>query len=224
MKEVYIGIDEAGKGSVLGSLFISAVMTCNKDTLDRLKDEGVRDSKMLSSDMRSYLRTIVEDECVYRTAELTSSDIDGSRNLNHLTYDAFIDTINDLILHYENENDDESIIRVFVDCPIRDTAKYKNMMERDLIARNEISIVCENKADDKYVIVGAASIIAKTSRDSHVLDMERNYSGYCNIGSGYPSDSNTVTFLEKYYIDNGDFPKEARRKWYTLDRIRGKYV
>jgi ribonuclease HII len=225
MKEVFIGIDEAGKGSVLGSLFISSVLTANRDTLKEFKLQGVRDSKMISPSKRSSLAGLIYDDCLVLTRELDSKEIDET-NLNDLVYDNFIGIINDLMLAYENESPDEDVIfRVYVDCPIKDTDKYAEKMDIDLISRHDIDIICENKADDKYTIVGAASIIAKTSRDRHVQVLNSKYIDYSDdIGCGYPADNKTVDFLKDFYGRKGDFPTEARRKWYTLDRIREEYV
>ena len=83
----------------------------------------------------------------------------------------------------------------------------------------EVQIISEHKADQKYPIVSAASILAKVARDSHVSDLAKTYE---NMGSGYPSDSRTIDFLERYILENGTLPNCARKSWKTSKDIMGR--
>jgi len=66
--------------------------------------------------------------------------------------------------------------------------------------------------------VGAASIIAKVHRDRIIEKLKDSYEDF---GSGYTSDSKTIEFLKRYYVNNRAFPEKiVRKKWKTLDRIR----
>jgi len=78
-----------------------------------------------------------------------------------------------------------------------------------------IEVIAEHKADDKYVIVAAASIVAKVQRD---LEIEKIRKKYQDVGSGYPSDPKTMEFLEG--ISYNDLPNFVRKSWATVKRNR----
>jgi ribonuclease HII len=64
--------------------------------------------------------------------------------------------------------------------------------------------------------VAAASIVAKVERDRHVDDLRAEYG---EVGSGYPSDPTTRTFLRDYVRDHGELPACARTSWKTCDDV-----
>lgn len=70
----------------------------------------------------------------------------------------------------------------------------------------------EHGADERYTIVGAASIIAKEAREQHVESLAEKYG---RVGSGYPSDQTTREFLETYVRENHSLPACARTSWGT---------
>ncbi len=78
-------------------------------------------------------------------------------------------------------------------------------------------MICEHKADVNYPVVSAASIIAKTVRDSIIAEIQEEFG--VPIGSGYPHDEITRKFLEKWIRKNGDFPPHTRRSWRTAKEI-----
>ena len=75
----------------------------------------------------------------------------------------------------------------------------------------------EHRADAKYCVVGAASMIAKTMRDQAMRDIEAEIGDWVELGSGYPSDPKTIAYLESC---GGLFPKFVRQSWKTVDRFR----
>ncbi|MFB6144139.1 MAG: ribonuclease HII, partial [Candidatus Nanohaloarchaea archaeon] len=81
--------------------------------------------------------------------------------------------------------------------------------------------VAEHGADDEYDVVSAASIAAKSARERHVEKLKQKY-GY-DFKSGYPHDSPTIEFLEKYVEQEGELPDETRRSWSTAERILEKH-
>jgi RNase HII (EC 3.1.26.4) len=58
----------------------------------------------------------------------------------------------------------------------------------------------------------AASILAKHEREQHVAALREQHG---DVGSGYPSDPVTQTFLEDYVDTHGELPACARRSWQT---------
>jgi len=80
----------------------------------------------------------------------------------------------------------------------------------------ELHLISEHKADDKFLIVGAASIVAKVTRDQLVAELSDTFGP---VGSGYPSDPVTIQFLEGYIREHGCPPSCARRTWKTVGEI-----
>ncbi|PIU63796.1 MAG: hypothetical protein COS84_09240 [Armatimonadetes bacterium CG07_land_8_20_14_0_80_40_9] len=70
-------------------------------------------------------------------------------------------------------------------------------------------IIGENKADKKYPLVSAASIVAKVERDKILKEIKEKYG---DLGSGYPSDKKTIAFLRRVK-EEGKTPSIVRKKW-----------
>lgn len=62
-------------------------------------------------------------------------------------------------------------------------------------------------ADSRFVVVSAASILAKVARDKAIVKLNKKY----DLGSGYPSDSKTVNFVRQYYRKNQVMPAFVRK-------------
>jgi len=75
-----------------------------------------------------------------------------------------------------------------------------------------VEITAEHGADEEYDLVGAASVVAKVARDTHIDDLADEYG---SVGSGYPSDPTTREFLAEHVREHGDLPPFARRSWKT---------
>ena len=84
-------------------------------------------------------------------------------------------------------------------------------------ARRATRIVSEHKADSRYPIVSAASIIAKVTRDREMRKIERKLG--IRLGSGYPSDFSTVDAVRKHMTEAA-LMEHLREHWATMDNIR----
>ncbi len=80
----------------------------------------------------------------------------------------------------------------------------------------DVAVTAEHGADETDSLVGAASIIAKVARDTHVADLAEEYG---DVGSGYPSDPTTRAFLADYVDRHSELPACARRSWSTCDDV-----
>jgi len=83
----------------------------------------------------------------------------------------------------------------------------------------KLKIVSEHKADKKYPIVSAASILAKVERDKVISQLQKKHG---NLGCGYPSDSNTIKFLETCIRKFGSYPDFVRKSWKTSKRVKSE--
>ena len=203
------GIDEAGRGPVLGSLVVAGVIFEDDSELIRLK---VKDSKKLLPKKREILaKRIKEIANNYEILIISASDIDDMRmimTLNEIEVNAFVKIIDKLRpdLCYVDSAD------------VNDTRFGKNILER-LSFKPEI--VSKHKADDIYPIVGAASILAKTTRDEQVrkfaMDLEKKLN--LPLGSGYPADPITKKFLKTWIEVYGTLPPHTRHSWKTAQRL-----
>ncbi|MDD3752975.1 MAG: ribonuclease HII [Methanobacterium sp.] len=200
-----LGIDEAGRGAVLGPLVVSGV-ALEQDRLKYLERLGLKDSKKISPQRRITLSRKIERIAECHTIHITAKDIDMLRsrdvNLNEIEKIA----MNRIIRESEPST-------CFIDSmdikPERLTIELETM-------HPDVKVVAEHKADDRYPIVSAASIIAKVERDRAIQKIKKKYK---DIGSGYPSDPKTIKFLKT--IPPGDLPDFIRRSWATVERIIG---
>ncbi len=141
-----LGIDEAGRGSVIGPLVVAGVQL-KPEKLAQLEALGVNDSKQLTRDEREVLAPQIE-----AVAEQTYL----------------------------------------------------------------VVLITENKADSQFLIVGAASILAKVKRDALVRELHKEYGDF---GWGYPGEPKTREFLQDWHERHGRLPSCVRMKWKTVQLI-----
>lgn len=195
-----IGVDEAGRGPVLGSLFVGAVAVHDRTVLP----DGVADSKTLSPDTRSRLAEAIEvsDDITSTVVELTADEIDQSeQSLTELVARGFASAIDQLA--------DEGT-RAMVDTGEADTDRFTGRIERYLTTSIEVEAAIG--ADEFDPLVSAASIVAKEAREAHVAHLASEFG---EIGSGYPSDPTTRRFIADYLEDHRELPTCARASWAT---------
>lgn len=208
-----IGIDEAGKGPVIGSMFIGFSIIILKDATDLdsfqklLKDNGVKDSKKLAPKRRGEVFLKLKSLMDFKYAQLTPILIDknffSGGNLNELEVSSIIKILN-------QEKPDLIIIDALTSKP----TEFGNRILKRLDFPSKI--ISENKADSKYEMVSAASIIAKQLREQEVLDIKINIKK--DFGSGYPSDPKTKIFLKENF-KNKDFEFIFRKSWKTFQNL-----
>ena len=203
MKKLILGIDEAGRGPVIGPMIICGVVV-EKRVVSELARIGVRDSKLLSPEKRERLKSLIEERAMrWEFVEITPSEIDRyGISLPQIKGICYL--IDKLCPHV-----------VFIDAPTSNPASYKRKLKA-LLKEKKIELVVENFADRKYSIVSAASIMAKVERDKHIKALSLKYG---DIGSGYPSDKRTIEFLKKCMREKRKFPEIVRKRWKTAKVI-----
>lgn len=197
------GVDEAGKGSVLGPMVIAAVGISSEDILEGIR---VRDSKLLSAKERERLYKIIKKKCQVATVRLDAQQIDIMRRdmtLNEAVARSHAQVIIKLSPDY-----------AYLDACDVNTFRYAEMVKNHLIQPCEI--ISEHHADEKFPVVSAASIIAKVTRDRAIATLAKKYG---TIGSGYPSDPVTIHFLNSYIDEYRVPPPIARKSWKTVSAI-----
>ncbi len=202
------GIDEAGRGSVFGPLVICGV--CFLDSkADYLKKIGVKDSKKLSSKKRNELALKIIEHCYsMKVLEITPKEIDkrvsNNLNLNKLEVIKMAQILNLL-----------KPTKVFIDAADVNESRFTlNIKYR--LSFNPKHLISKHKADVLYPIVSAASIIAKVKRDEAIALLSEKYG---DIGSGYPSDIKSVSYLRNYIEKYKKVPEFVRKSWETTKRM-----
>jgi ribonuclease HII len=201
------GIDDAGRGSMLGPLVIAGV-SLEKKNLRKLTSLGVKDSKKLSSKSRGILyKKIIDIVDDYYVVKIPPRSIDASVK-KHL--------LNNLEAKYMAK----VVSKLDVDISYVDSCDVKPLRFGKKISQlsNGHKIKSYHHADSRFVVVSAASILAKVSRDKSIERLRKIY----NLGSGYPSDTTTVKFVTKFYKKNHVMPIFVRKSWKPVQKIMGK--
>ncbi|RLG79826.1 MAG: ribonuclease HII [Thermoprotei archaeon] len=204
---IEIGIDEAGRGPLLGDLVVGVVANDSRNS-QWLISANIRDSKELSQKQRENLaKYILEHADLVVTAYVPPRLIDRYK-LNKLVADTIVEILEVVIEVLEKP---KHRIRVYVD----EVKGYSKYIEEKLRKnrRSDVEFVMEKKADKKYPIVSAASIIAKYVRDSNLYASRIIYGDF---GSGYPSDTVTRNWISSYSKLYREPPPIVRRSWSTL--------
>ena len=176
------GVDDAGRGSVLGPLVIAGIVI-KRTKINQLKKQGIRDSKKLTPLARERLYkkiiNIVDDYYVTRISPKIIDKSVFNHSLNHLEAQYMAKVISKL-----------SPSVAFVDsCDVNPRRFGKEISK--LTSHSKIKSY--HHADSKFVVVSAASILAKVSRDRAITRLRKKYT----VGSGYPSDPKTKAFIKK---------------------------
>lgn len=203
------GVDEAGRGPVIGPLVVAGVTFENDSGLLEL---GIRDSKKLSPKRRQILSKKIKEIAVdYDILVIPASSIDDMRKvmtLNEIEVNAFSKIIDKLKPEF---------------CYVDAADVNEKRFGKDILSRLSFKpkIVSKHKADDIYPVVGAASILAKTTRDENVQKLSKNLQKKLNLplGSGYPADPVTIKFLRTWVETYGKLPPDTRHSWKTAQKV-----
>ncbi len=201
------GVDEAGRGSLVGPLVIAGV-SINKTKIRQLSSMGIKDSKKLTPLQREKLyKKIIKFVDDYYVAKINPYTIDKSvskHELNNLEAKYMAKVISKL-----NPN-----VSYVDSCDVNPSRFGKTISK--LSKKNKIKSY--HHADSRFVIVSAASIIAKVTRDREIKKIRKNH----DVGSGYPSDVKTKRFVKKYISTRNEIPSFVRSSWKPVQILLNK--
>lgn len=205
-----LGIDEAGRGSVIGPMVMCGFLIKDKN-IKKLEKLNIKDSKALTARQRESLVELIKEvgEAVILKV-ISSKDIDKD-NINLLELRTTVEIIKETLPS-----------TLFLDVPtnpagVRNYRKYLSyLLKKESLSVGKI--YAENKADEKFIVVSAASILAKVKRDAIIEELKQKYGDF---GSGYPSDKKTILFLKKLE-EKGEILPIVRKKWKIKELYKGQ--
>jgi len=210
-----IGVDEAGKGPVIGPMCIAGAVV-DERAVAQFKSLVVDDSKKLSPKQREVLFEKLEGICTaFHVMVVSAQEIDELRkriNMNEIMVECFAEVLNQLKADREDA--------CYLDAADVKAERFSLNISRKL--NGHPLLISEHKADAKYAIVSAASIFAKVRRDDEVRKLRERIG--VDFGSGYPSDPKTVKFLNDYAGEHGKLPDFVRHSWKTAENVLKKQV
>jgi ribonuclease HII len=211
---IICGIDEAGRGPVIGPMVMGCVVL---DETSRKKLTGlkIRDSKKVAPSRRLSLEHVIKEHALeWSVLKVQPPEIDRRRKKISLNAIEAM-KMSDMIVSLKNTPE-----RVIVDAADSVAENFKKRIVEFLDGKikNIPDIVSEHRADDRYLEVSAASILAKVERDREIDALRDKYvDEYGELGSGYPSDVVTQEFL-KNLIRAGELPDFVRKSWNTVGK------
>lgn len=205
---IIAGIDEAGRGCVIGPMVLGVVVADENVIFNNVKD-----SKLLSPNQREKLFDGIKQKCYeFKIIKIGVDEINKMMerkiSLNEMEAMHMGEGLNCL-------KKDPDV--VYIDSPDPIEQNFKKRIDK--YYTGNAKIVAEHFADKKYPIVSAASILAKVERDAEIEKIKQEL-GF-NFGSGYSSDERTIKFLKEHIFDS-KVMKHVRKKWKTVDDLRQK--
>lgn len=189
---LYAGIDEAGRGCVIGPLVI-AIVAANEKDRRWFAQQRVRDSKTIPPHERDDLAARIRERCWHRIICAEPIEIDAAlgdplRSLNTLEQELMTSLIRAFQEEYEKIS-----ARILSDAIGRNTDHHAARLLQGSLQLPHHVILARIKADRYDRTVGAASILAKTERERRISALKKEIG--IDFGSGYPSDPVTKSFL-----------------------------
>ena len=179
------GVDEAGRGSLAGPLTAAAVIL-PKD----YENNALDDSKRLSEKKRFQLKSIIEKDSIDFAVFFVDPYVIDKINILNSTYKAMHGALNNL-----------KTIPSFIVVDGNKFKKFKNINHKCII-----------KGDAKYQNIAAASILAKTYRDSYMIDQHNRFPVFgWDKNKGYGTEFH-ITNIKKYGIS------ELHRKSFVIKK------
>ncbi len=202
------GVDEAGKGPVIGPMCVAGVMI-NEDKLNLIKELGVKDSKKVAPEKRKLLSGHIKETADnWFVLDVSAHQIDELRTI--MTMNEVMVICHAKVL--ENLGPDHA----FLDAADVNEERFGRNVQKKCQTPGTFRVTARHKADVRYPIVAAASIIAKVHRDRAIAALREEFGDF---GSGYPADPKTIRFLREWFLEHQSFPDIVRHSWKTVENV-----
>lgn len=201
---IIAGVEEAGRGPVIGPM-VMAICAIDEEKISELEIIGVKDSKLIAPKNREIMFDKIKKLCQHEIMIISPEEIDAALTDPNMNLNKLEGVISAKLIAKINAN------KVILDCPSNNIPAYRDYVTSFI--KKDIEIIAEHKADLNYIIVGAASILAKVTRD-RIIEYYKKEIGH-DFGSGYPSDPKTIMFLKENW-NKYDF---FRKTWATYKKV-----
>ncbi|SFR30890.1 MULTISPECIES: ribonuclease HII [Halorubrum] len=225
---MYLGVDEAGKGPVLGPMVAAAVLA-DPASLPADVDDSKRIAPSRREGMAAALRN--DPDIAVGVARVEPAEIDRpDTDMNTLTVRGQARAARIALSGSVAAGLGEPV-RVVADAGDTSEARFARRLREFVEDTDEnevpeagepfpsVDVTAAHGADGDDPVVGAASVVAKVARDRRMAAIDAAYAEYDDLGSGYPSDPVTRAFLREYVAETGGLPDCARRSWATCDDV-----
>jgi len=207
------GIDEAGRGCVIGPLVVAGVAV-KEENLAALAALGVKDSKLLTARKRDALfpqiLQLTQRHVVLKVSPLEIDRVVESKRRLHKLNRLEAEVMAQIVTELEPD-------LVYVDAAdVLEKRFGQHIIESSAY---KTRVVSEHKADRNYPIVSAASIVAKVERDSEVSTLREEFGDF---GTGYLTDPKTTTFLKQWVRTHEEYPECVRKSWKPAKQVKGE--
>ena len=209
-----LGIDDAGRGPVLGPMVLAGILIKLEDE-QIIKSWGAKDSKLLTPATRNKIKNQLIEKFQYHAELSTPNEIDNHKNLNLLEAAKAAKIINHLTKNIKEP------VKIIIDCPSTNIKSWTQDVQNILTTTYRLPptayrLTCQHKADLNYPIVSAASIIAKERREDEIKKLKQQLN--IDFGSGYPADPKTKKFIQKNF-KNPKYKNLIRFSWNTIKKL-----
>jgi len=207
------GIDEAGRGPVIGPMVVAAVWIEEHEE-KKLIEMGIKDSKKLARRKRESLASYIMENFHYEMTVVKPENIDMLREAM---------TMNELEAYiFANLANKKFASIYYIDAASANEKEFEDMVRKNL--KFDSKIVCEHEADSRYPVVSAASIVAKVERDRQLKGIAKMLESKLDmpLGSGYPSDKRTINFIKAWLKKYNELPPYTRHSWDTIRKIKNE--
>lgn len=213
MPKIIAGIDEAGRGAVVGPMVIAGI-SIESGNHKKLKKIGVKDSKELTPKKREQLYKEIErlakDIVVIKIPACMITAYQSKKiNLDQIEAIKMADIIKML-----------QADKFYVDSIEQNSKKFEKMIRENL--DKDYNVVVKNYLDENIPVVSAASIIAKVERDREIEEIKKEVN--FDFGVGYSHDEKTIKFIEKILVTEDSPPKYLRLKWETVRDVASRLL
>lgn len=211
----YVGIDEAGRGPVLGPMVIAI---CALTARDRrwCATHNITDSKLIPANRRDRLAQALRERCWCATATIHPPEIDEAVRNRAVTLNGLETKYMASLIRQFQEAHIGSPAEIMVDAPVRKTLPFRTLLQYMSGWPDIDTLKAENEADLWHRHVGAASIIAKAERER--LMRELNETTGRDLGCGYAHDE-----ISRAYVKTA-LPEDpiVRWSWMTVNNVKNE--
>lgn len=220
-KPFLVGLDETGKGEVIGHIVLTASLFPETIFKKVRALTGTADTKKKQDydywvDMFISLNSLKDEGLCFFTEKIPPGDIDRY-NINALLDHSYIKLLSTVFKSIEPEQ-----CRIILD-DFGAGAKLKGGLQS--LKKKGAEVVITHKAEDSFLEVRAASLIAKCIREAEINEINTDSEFEINglfIGSGNAGNKQTIAWLYKWYKSGKEWPWFIKRSFKTIRSIEGK--